>query len=740
VKPLSISVAIAAASALLAGITKGGGDVLGFAADPTLLSIGAVGLMLALTTFRSALISPFLRVFSTIFAVEYVVTELAYVVVWAGWWPPSLSEAAPPASLPTTIAIFGLLVHLISFIPVIRQITRLADPYFMTDDRGDLEIGGFGARHVTERRFASSLVVALVVINQLQVAINIRLSFFNRDWFNAIQNKDSAAFWSLLFGVFCFWAAIAVVSSLVEYYTESVLKIRWRRWMTERYYGLWLDDGSLYRAALVGQAADNPDQRIAEDVRNFLNSTYAYSISLLSTVSTLVSFSIILWTLPVDFNIPQAHITVPGLPFWVALVYSLVGTWLTHLIGKPLVQLEFSRERYEADFRFALARVREYSEQVALLRGEKAERRILGGRFGSIVSNFYAIVGRTVKLLTFTTAYFQANVVIPYLIVAPYFFLGKITLGQMTQTAGAFGRVEAALTFFIARYQSLASYKAVVERLTTFRSAIDEARRLGTKPPRIERTEHFGRDLALRDLVLCLPDGREIVCVDRLTIEAGTTTLVSGPSGSGKSTLFRAISGIWPYGRGTIDRPADATIMLLPQRPYIPSGTLKTAVAYPSVAGAYDDEALRHALELARLASLACEIDGEDNWPQRLSGGEQQRLAIARAILEKPDWLFLDEATSALDEELEAEIYRMLSEVLPNTTIVSIGHRSTLIALHRRHIEMKPGQGGIFEPTPKLPTATDSLAAETGFDPSVPDHKTAGHLTERQSSQAISKP
>jgi putative ATP-binding cassette transporter len=255
------------------------------------------------------------------------------------------------------------------------------------------------------------------------------------------------------------------------------------------------------------------------------------------------------------------------------------------LIGKPLVRLDFRQERYEADFRFTLARLREYSEQVALLRGENAERRILGGRFGSIVSNFYAIVGRTVKLLTFTTSYFQANAVIPYIIVAPYFFLGKITLGQMTQTAGAFGRVESALAFFIARYQSLATYKAVVERLTTFRLAIDEARELGTKPPRIERTVHSGRDLVLHDLLLCLPDGREIVRVDRLRIEAHTTTLLSGPSGSGKSTLFRAISGIWPYGRGTIERPADATVMLLPQRPYLPSGTLRTAVTYPAAAG-----------------------------------------------------------------------------------------------------------------------------------------------------------
>ena len=686
-KALSIAVGLAAIFALVAG-----------AADPPLLSIGVAGLGLALTTFRSPQISPFLRVFSTIFAVEYIVTGMAYFAAQRGWWPASFSDAAPPASLPTTVAVFGLLVYSISFIPVIRQITRLADPYFATDDRADLEIDGFGTRQVTERRLGRLLIVILVVINQLQVAINIRLSFFNRDWFNAIQSKDAAAFWSLLFGVFCFWAAIAVISSLFEYYIESVLKIRWRRWMTERYYGLWLDDGSLYRAPLAGQAADNPDQRIAEDIRNFLNSTYGFSISMLSTVSTLVSFSIILWTIPVDFTVPGTEITVAGLPFWVALAYSVVGTWLIHLIGRPLVRLEFAKERYEADFRFSLARLREYSEQVALLRGENAEKRILGGRFGAVVSNFYAIVSRSLKLLAFSTSYFQANVVIPYIIVAPYFFLGRITLGQMTQTAGAFGRVESALNFFIARYQALASYKAVVERLATFRAAIEEARKLGTKPPRIEHVRHFGSDLALRDLVLSLPDGREIVCVDRLTIETGKTTLVSGPSGSGKSTLFRAISGIWPYGSGTIERPGNATFMLLPQRPYVPSGTLKTAVAYPSVPAAYGDKAVCEALKLARLSSLEDEIDSEDNWPQRLSGGEQQRLAIARVLLEKPDWLFLDEATSALDEELEAEIYRTLLEVLPNTTIVSIGHRSTLIALHRRHIEMVPREGGMFEP------------------------------------------
>ncbi len=698
---LSIGVAVAATIALVAGITQGDIGSFGLAGDLALLGIGIAGLALALVTLHSPSVSAFLRVFSTIFAVEYVLTGLAYVIVRVGWWPASLAEAAPPASLPITVAIFALLVYLVSFFPVIRQITRLADPYFATDDRRDARVAGLARRRMMERHFATALTVMLVVINQLQVAINVRLSFFNRDWFNAIQNKDSAAFWSLLFGVFCFWAAIAVVSHLVEYYAESVLKIGWRRWLTERYYGLWLDQGNMYRAALVGQAADNPDQRIAEDVRNFIDSTYAYSINVLSTVSSLVSFSIILWTIPADFTIPGTDISVPGLPFWIALVVSLIGTWVTHLIGKKLVGLDFRRERFEADFRFSLVRVREYGEQVALLRGETAERVILDSRFGAIVANFYDIVGRTLKLLTFTTGFSQANVVIPYIVVAPYFFLGKITLGQMTQTAGAFGRVESALSFFILRYQSLASYKAGVERLSTFRSAIDEVRALDTKPPRIEHHRHPGRDLVLRNLNLSLPDGREIVRVERLIFEAGAATLISGPSGSGKSTLFRAISGIWPYGRGTIDSPADARVMLLPQRPYMPSGTLKTAVTYPSIADAYDDEAVRQALILAQLAPLAGEIDSEDLWAQRLSGGEQQRLAIARALLDRPDWLFLDEATSALDEDMQAAIYRMLNRELPQTTIVSIGHRGTLIALHRRHIKMERRSDGIFVPIPQ---------------------------------------
>ncbi len=374
-------------------------------------------------------------------------------------------------------------VYGISFIPVIRQITNIADPFFETDRVRTIPFGPFGSRHMSERKVGTSLVVILVVLNQLQVAINVRLSFFNRDFFNAIQTKDETAFWNLLLYVFCFWAAIFVFSMLIEYFLESLLKITWREWLTERFSANWLSRGGLYRMNLIGEGADNPDQRIAEDVRGFINLTYSYSISVLSTLSNLVSFSIILWMIPANFVIPGTSTVVPGLPFWVALMYSVLGTWITHKIGKPLVRLDYQQERYEADFRFSLARLREYAEQVALLRGEKAERQILGNRFSEIVQNYFAIVSRNLKLTTFTQSFFQASVVIPYIIVAPYYFTGQITLGVMTQTAGAFSRVEGALTFFISRYQSLASYKAVVDRLTTFGDAMSRRRILEARRP-----------------------------------------------------------------------------------------------------------------------------------------------------------------------------------------------------------------------------------------------------------------
>jgi putative ATP-binding cassette transporter len=691
-------VVASAAACFLAALVKGGGPIIGISADGALLAVAATGLVLAFATWRAAGISAFLRIFSVVFAVEYAVVTLAFAAASLGFWPEALAPLTPPPSLPATLAAFGLIVLLISYIPVIKQITELADPFFEAVRLRDVHLGPLGVRRMSEAALGKTLIIALVVINQAQVGINIRLSFFNRDFFDAIQKKNEEAFWYLLIFVFCVWAAISVVSVLIELFLENVLKISWREWLTERYSGNWLSRGGLYRMNLVGDGADNPDQRIAEDVRSFINLTYGYSVSMLSTLSNLVSFSVILWMIPAQFVLPGTDIVIPGLPFWVALLYAAVGTWITHLIGRPLVRLDFQQERYEADFRFSLARLREYAEQVALLRGEPAERQILGRRFSEIVANFYTILLRNMKLTTFTQSYFQASVVIPYVIVAPYYFLDKITLGVMTQTAGAFSRVEGSLTFFIARYQSLASYKAVVDRLTTFGEAMGRARALGAIAPHIVHAPSASRDLSLRDLSLFLPDGRAIVRADELTFEAGRSTLVTGPSGSGKSTMFRAIAEIWPYGEGRIEAPANARLMLLPQRPYIPSGTLRTAVTYPGLSGSYDDASIIAALQAARLGAFVEKLDSDDMWAHRLSGGEQQRLAIARALLDKPDWLFLDEATSALDEALEGDIYRMLARELPNTTIVSIGHRSTLHDLHDLHVDMSAQEAGVFAP------------------------------------------
>jgi putative ATP-binding cassette transporter len=351
----------------------------------------------------------------------------------------------------------------------------------------------------------------------------------------------------------------------------------------------------------------------------------------------------------------------------------------------------------EANYRFSLARLREYTEQVALLSGEPAEREGLARRFGQIVDNYMRIVVRLIKLNSFTSAYFQANVVVPYILTAPYYFIGRISLGQMQQVVGAFSRVESALTYFITIYTTLADYKAVLDRLTTFEGAIASAQRVGGES-KLAINEVPGQELRLKDLDIRLPDGSALLHTDGLTFRPGERTLMTGPSGSGKSTLFRAIAGIWPFGAGEVLVPEGQTMMLLPQRPYIPIGTLRDAVTYPGKIDAYTDTEIAEALRAAKLPQIADRLDEERAWGQTLSLGEQQRLAVARALLAKPNWLFLDEATAALDEPTEAEVYRVVREKLPNTTVVSIGHRSTLAAYHDRRIDMKKTESGLSTP------------------------------------------
>ncbi len=660
--------------------------------------LGVVALLCAVTTFRSGAISSFLKIFVGIFSTETIVFGAATIASRAGWWPQLLAGYLPPESLPLTVAIFSILVYAVAHLRTVAQIMRIADRYFDAADSGTARIWPFRPFTALERRIAVAMVVFLVVLNQAEVGIIVRLNFFNRAWFDAIQHRDAATFWEQLLFVFTPWAFIYVGMTVIEYFTQSMLVIRWRRWLTDHFVSRWLTTHNHYRISLVAGQTDNPDQRISEDIFRFINGgtdgstqafgLYDFSILLISTITTLVSFSIVLWSLSESFTFPGTDIVVPGFLFWVALIYAAAGTLITHMIGRPLIGLYFRRQHMEADFRFSLARLREYTEQVALLGGEGAEQNILGSRFGALIANYLDVIFRGMRVRAFTQTFGQLSPIIPFVFTAPFYFLGKIELGVMTQTAQAFARVSDSLTFFVNYYTYLAGFKSVVDRLNSFDAAIDQAQALADAGP--ARVADTGSDLVLDGVALALPDGRRIFNSKHIDFGAGESVVVSGPSGSGKSTLFRAISGLWPYGEGRIARPDRADVMVVPAKPYIPIGTLRSAVTYPAVSGTYRDEDIRAALTDAHLGALAGELDHEEVWSQRLSSGEQQRLALTRALLRRPDWLLLDESTSAVEEKLEAELYAMLAKRLPKTTVISIGHRSTLAPLHKRHLEMAP--------------------------------------------------
>ena len=667
--------------------------------------LGAVALVCAVTTFRSAAISSFLKIFVGIFSTETVIFGLAVIAGRAGYWPHAYAEYLPPESLSLAVAIFSILVYAVAQFRTVGQITRIADRYFNAGETARARIWPFPVYRAPERSIVIAMVVFLVLINQAEVGIIVRLNFFNRAWFDAIQNRNEPVFWAQLLLVFTPYAFTYVAMTVVEFFVQSMLVVRWRTWLTDHFVSRWLHRHNHYRISLIAGQTDNPDQRISEDIFRFINGgsdgsiaaygLYDFSILLISTVTTLVSFSIVLWTLSESFTLPGTDIVLPGFLFWVALVYAASGTLVTHLIGRPLIRLYFQRQHMEADFRFSLARLREYTEQVALLGGEQAEKNILDGRFAALIANFLAVVFRRVRVTAFTQIFGQLSPIIPFIFTAPFYFARKIELGTMTQTAGAFGQVSSSLTFFVNYYTYLAGFKSVVDRLNSFDAAIDEAQALAEAGPARVPAVAGSAAIDLEDVDLSLPDGRHVVETKHLALQGGESVALSGPSGSGKSTLFRAISGIWPYGEGRISKPAGQRIMVVPPKPYIPIGTLRSAVTYPAVPGTYRDDDIRAALVDARLGGLVGELDHEDVWSQRLSSGELQRLALARALLMQPDWLLLDESTSAVEEKLEAELYAVLAQRLPKTTIVSIGHRSTLTALHRRHLEMTP-QGDHF--------------------------------------------
>lgn len=572
------------------------------------------------------------------------------------------------------------------------KLWRLAAPYWWTTDTAEFRLFGRTIR-MPERWLARGLLAIVLFLNIAIVWILKLYNDWNARFFNALQDKNIDAFWGEL-RYFVLIVGLFIVIAVYRLWFRQMLQIRWRRWLTGVYVGEWLSARTYYRMELTNHGTDNPEQRIQEDCDAFTQQTLVIVLGLISEVLTLVTFTVVLWNLSGSITLPIGDgIEIPGYMMWVAVIYAAVGSWLTYKIGRPLVRVNFELQRSNADFRYRMVRVRENAESIALYNGEKDEKRTIGDAFQRIYAVWWDYMRYNKRLTWFTAFYSQAADVFPLVVASPRYFAGEIPLGVLTQTANAFGRVQGALSWFVDTFTTLADWRATIDRLTTFGDTMTAAKAAASA--RAFEVGGAGAALQLSDVDVALPDGRVLLRGVNLRIDPGESVLVQGPSGSGKTTLFRALAGIWPFGRGQITLPADARVLFLPQRPYLPLGSLRDVLCYPEKAALATDADLAATLTACRLPHLGERLNEEGNWTMALSPGEQQRIAFARALLYRPDWLFLDEATSALDEASEAALYALVKERLPATTLIGIAHKPGLARFHDRRLVIDPSAGRI---------------------------------------------
>lgn len=548
----------------------------------------------------------------------------------------------------------------------LRSVWRLALPYFRSEDK----------------TMGRILLAAIIVLNLADVFMSVQFNEWNNNFYNSLQDMNRQAFFESIVK-FSWLAAIAIAISVYKLYLNQMLQIRWRRWMTGRYLDNWLGRQTYYRMQITGLQTDNPDQRIADDIGQFISLTLDLTLGFMSSVVTLFSFLFILWTLsgPLSFALAGHAITIPGYMVWAAVLYAIAGTWITVKLGRPLIPLNYNQQRYEANFRYSLVRLRENAESIAFYRGEAQEKTAFLDRFGDIFVNWWAIMRRRKLLNWFGSGYGQIAIIFPFLVVAPRYFAKQIKLGQVMQTASAFGQVQSALSYIVDAYSSIAVWRAVSDRLSGFADNMTAAR-----DKRPVETAPAG-EIAFTGRV-ALPDGATLLDHVSLNVQASRSLLIKGPSGSGKTTLLRVLAGLWPYADGDLRTPPRERMLFLPQRTYLPLGTLRAALLYPGDEDAGVD--LAALLGDCQLGHLAGRLDEHAAWAQILSLGEQQRIAFARALVSKPDALLLDEATSALDEQAEAYFYRLVKDRLPQAILVSVGHRGTLDAWHDDTLDLAP--------------------------------------------------